>query len=164
MSNIYAASPDIQHIKCNLLYVIDGDTLIVKTDSREKLRLIGVDTPEPWFEKKMAKDARRAGVSMVEMKLLGQQATNYVKNRLSAHYDHALVLELDIDKRDKYGRLLGYLWLPDGKMLNREIIRSGHGKSMLVFPNDKYYKNFLKEEKRARESQLGLWAKIKRRW
>ena len=55
-------------------------------------------------------------------------------NQLSEPGDH-VEIELDIQERDRYGRLLGYVWLPDGRMLNEEIVRAGYAGLMTYPPN-----------------------------
>ena len=67
-------------------------------------------------------------------------------------------LEYDWQKRDKYGRLLGYVYLEDGTFLNAEIIKQGYGFAYTRFPF-KYLEDFRKYEREARESNKGLWGK-----
>jgi micrococcal nuclease len=148
--------------KYTLLKVIDGDTILVNDGNKQKLRLIGIDTPEPWFEEKTGKDARRAGVSIESMKKLGRLATEFVRSYLSVYYGEKITVELGAERYDKYGRLLGYLWLPNGKMLNREILRAGYARIMSIPPNTKYYREFLQLEKKAHHSHLGIWKQLKK--
>jgi micrococcal nuclease len=58
---------------------------------------------------------------------------------------------------DKYERLLAYLYLPSGKMLNEEIVKAGYAQLMTIPPNVKYQERFLKEYREARETHWGLW-------
>ena len=66
-------------------------------------------------------------------------------------------IEFDIRPRDQYGRLLGYVYLSNGKMLNEEIIKAGYASVLTYPPNVKYQERFLKAFKEARESKKGLW-------
>lgn len=69
----------------------------------------------------------------------------------------AVTIEFDIQTRDKYGRLLGYMYLSDGRMINEEIVKAGYGNVMTVPPNVKYQERFLKAYREARENKRGLW-------
>ena len=106
--------------------VIDGDTIKVSIGGRvENIRLIGVDTPEV--------DSRR----LVEF--FGKEASAFTR-RLSLDKDVRLEKDPQGDTRDTYGRLLRYVYLPDGTLLNAEIIRQGYGSDALSpwghFTND----------------------------
>ncbi len=59
-------------------------------------------------------------------------------------------LEFDVEKRDRYGRLLAYMYLPDGRMLNEEIVKAGYANILTVPPNMKYQERFLKAYRGAR--------------
>lgn len=67
-----------------------------------------------------------------------------------------LWIEFDARTRDKYGRLLAYLYLPSGKMLNEEIVKAGYAQLMTIPPNLKYQERFLKACREARENHRGL--------
>ena len=66
-------------------------------------------------------------------------------------------IEFDVQQRDKYRRLLGYVYLADGRMLNEEIIKSGYASLMTYPPNVKYQDRFLKAYRAARSEKRGLW-------
>jgi len=108
-----------------------------------KLRLIGVDTPE-------SKPNRRAKIQS-----LGKKAKEFTKNLLKGK--RYVFLEFDIQPQDRYGRLLAYVYLPDGRMLNKEIICKGYAYPLTIPPNVKYKDQFLKCFREAREKRLGLW-------
>lgn len=123
--------------------VIDGDTIVVQLNGQEeKVRLIGVDTPETVHPSKpveyFGKEASRFTRQMVE----GKQVT----------------LEYDWQRRDKYRRLLAYVFLENQAMLNEEIIKQGFGFAYTRFPF-KYMEKFRGLEKEARENNRGLWEK-----
>jgi len=107
-----------------VLRVLDGDTLKIEHQGRiESLRLIGIDTPESKVNKKAQKDAARNQEDIKKIIILGREATRYLK-RLVKPGD-TIKIEFDRRIRDKYGRLLGYVYLPNGKMLNEEIVKAG---------------------------------------
>lgn len=66
-------------------------------------------------------------------------------------------IEFDVRPRDQYGRLLGYVYLANGKMLNEEIVKAGYANIMTYPPNVKYQERFLKAYREARENKRGLW-------
>lgn len=68
-----------------------------------------------------------------------------------------LKIEFDVRTRDKYRRLLAYLYLPGGKMLNEEIVKAGYAQLMTIPPNLKYQERFLMAYREARENHRGLW-------
>jgi len=70
-------------------------------------------------------------------------------------------IEFDVQKRDKYGRLLGYVYLPGGRMLNEEIVKAGYVSLLTYPPNVKYQERFLKAYREARENKRGLWKEQK---
>ncbi len=124
--------------------IIDGDTIVVLVNGvQEKIRLIGVDTPETF-------DSRGTP------QCLGEEASNFVTSLLE---NQIVRLEADQsqDDRDKYGRLLRYVYLED-ILINKEIIARGYGYEYTYRRPYKYQTNFRNAEQTARENQIGLWA------
>ncbi len=68
-----------------------------------------------------------------------------------------ITIEFDVQERESYGRLLGYVYLSNGKMLNEEIVKAGYANVMTILPNVKYKDRFLRAGKHARERKRGLW-------
>jgi len=68
-----------------------------------------------------------------------------------------ITIELDVQERDRYGRILGYVYLSSGKMLNEEIVKAGYAVIMTIPPNVMYKDMFLRAYKQARERKRGLW-------
>ena len=118
--------------------VIDGDTLLLTNG--ERVRLIGVNTPET---KHPQKPVERFGK---EAYLFTQRMAEGKEVRL----------EYDWQKRDKYDRLLAYVYLRDETFLNAEIIKQGYGFAFTKYPF-KYLEEFRKYEREARENKRGLW-------
>ena len=128
-----------------VLRVVDGDTLQVSIGGRaEKVRLIGVDTPE-------SVDPRRP------VQYFGKEATDFTR-RLAGGKGVTLRGEPGAPGRDKYNRLLRYVYLPDGTLLNAEIIRQGYGHAYVRYPFSRM-EEFRTYERQAREKGLGLWAR-----
>jgi micrococcal nuclease len=136
--------------------VIDGDTLKVNYKGMEEsVRLIGIDAPETRPNKKAKNDAKRSGDDLKIILAMGKKSTEYVKTLVKP--GDTASIEFDVQTRDKYGRLLGYIYLPSGKMLNEEIVKAGYASLMTIPPNVRYQERFLKAYREARESRRGLW-------
>lgn len=125
--------------------VIDGDTILVNVNEvSEKIRLIGVNTPE-------TVDPR------TQVECFGREASEFTKTLL---LDTPVILEADHTQgdRDKYGRLLRYVFLEDGTFINQKIIAEGYGHEYTYRTPYKYQAEFKDAERSARKTQKGLWA------
>ncbi len=124
--------------------VIDGDTIEVTVSGKqEKVRLLGVDTPE-------TKDPRKA------VQCYGEAASQFTQALIGTN---PVRLEPDPTNsdRDKYNRLLRYVYLPDGTLVNAEIIKQGYGFAYLTYPFQKA-DEFKTYEAQARKDNIGLWS------
>ena len=130
----------------------DGDTL--KLANGERVRLIGIDTPESSNNPKTRKDSQRTGQQIDEIITMGKQAAAFTKQLVEGKN---VRLEFDVQQRDRYGRLLAYVFLEDGRFVNAEIIKAGYAQVMTIPPNVKYQDLFLKLHREAREERRGLW-------
>ncbi len=86
---------------------------------------------------------------------MDKEATRFVKGIISPR-DH-LKIEFDVEKRDRYGRLLAEAYLPVGKMLNEEILKAGYANFLTYPPNVKYRDRLLKAYRELTENRKGLW-------
>lgn len=124
-------------------HAADGDTIVVKNgDKKETVRLIGVDTPE--------KNDRRKPIQC-----FAQAASDFTKQRVDGTHVR-LEADTQSDNRDRYGRLLRYVYLPDGTLLNKAIISEGYGFAMTGFLHTKM-DEFKAAGQEAREHNRGLW-------
>lgn len=140
------------NLEIKVLSVVDGDTLKISyKGQKESIRLIGVDAPESTINKKTKRDAKRSGQSIETIIAMGKRATKYVKSLVKPGDE--ITIELDVQERDRYGRLLGYVYLSDGKMLNEEIVKAGYANIMTIRPNVKYKDKFLREYRDYHEEQ-----------
>lgn len=128
-------------VRAPVVRVVDGDTIIVLLDGRERrVRYIGVNTPE-------SADPRR------EVQCFGKEA---------AARNQALVggktvwLEKDVSETDQYGRLLRYVSV-DGKLVNAELVREGYARVVTYPPDVRHAEWFRALEREAREARRGLW-------
>lgn len=128
-----------QELLFKVTKVIDGDT--IKLENGEAVRYIGIDTPETVHPSKpvqcFGKEASDKNKELVEGKLVK--------------------LEKDITDRDKYGRLLQYVWVGD-LFVNDYLLREGYAYVYTYPPDIKYFEQFVQAQKEARENNRGLWA------
>jgi len=126
--------------------VIDGDTL--ELSNGQIVRYMGIDTPElkekqdaDWVYKPMpySEEALKLNRGLVE--------------------GRAVSLEFDVQKRDRYNRLLAYVYV-EGKMVNIEMVRQGYAMIYTFPPNVKYAGRFLEAQKEARKEKRGLWSDL----
>ncbi len=126
-----------------VIEVVDGDTIKIDYQgTEEKVRLIGIDTPEsvhPNPEKNVP---------------YGKVATEYTKAFIG---ENDVYLEFDVQERDQYGRLLAYVFVND-TMLNKALVEHGHAKAATFPPNVAYENDFVELERKAREEKIGLWS------
>ena len=125
--------------------VIDGDTLILADNTH--LRLIGLDAPELGREGRADKPWARAA---------RQRLADLVNGRV-------VELELDEERHDRYGRLLGYLFW-QGRFINEVILEEGLARVFIVGPSTRYAERLIAAERRARAAGRGLWADWPGRW
>jgi len=138
-----------------ILSVVDGNTLKIKYQGKiEILRLIGIDAPVSRLNKK-GSQAERSEEDLNNITRMSKEATRYVSALVGP--GEPVKIEFDVEERDKSGRLLGYVYLSNGKMLNEEIVQAGYANLMAVPPNVKYQRRFLKVYQNAREMRKGLW-------
>ena len=130
---------------------VDGDTahFTLADGTYEKVRFIGIDTPE----------------STMEHEAWGKEASNYTADVLTV--GRTVFLETDAELRDRYGRLLAYIWLDRpqssssaevrAKMLNAQIALAGLATPLTIQPNSKYADEFAACVADARGSEVGMW-------
>lgn len=136
-----APSPNL----ISVIRVVDGDTIVVTINgAEEKVRLIGVNTPE-------TVDPRKT------VECFGREASDFSKSILSSA---RVRLEADPSQgdRDKYGRLLRYVFLADGVNFNLRLIEGGYAYEYTYRLPYKYQKEFKQAQKEAELNQRGLWA------
>lgn len=128
-----------------VISVSDGDTVKLRAESVaglpvrvEQVRLIGIDAPEldqePW----------------------GRRAKRHLKKMLSES-NWLVTVELDLDRRDRYGRLLAYLWDRRGRMINEQMVEAGYAQLYTIPPNVKYAGRLQAAQQRAIRRGAGIW-------
>jgi len=122
-------------------YVHDGDTLHLSNG--EKVRLLGINTPE------LARDGQPNQPFAAQSR---ERLRQLVKN---SH--HQLLIKMDREKRDRYGRLLAHLYTPDGNSLSAQLLHDGFATLLAIPPNLDGLDCYAQVEKQAQKSQKGIW-------
>jgi micrococcal nuclease len=124
--------------------VVDGDTIRVRLgDAVERVRYIGIDTPE----------TVKPGTPV---QCFGKAASAYNARLVRAQ---RVRLVFDAERRDRYGRLLAYVYRqPDGLFVNAEMVRRGYAETLRIAPNVAHARELDRLARSARRAQRGLWA------
>ena len=127
-----------------IVKVIDGDTVDIKLDGHtERVRLIGVNTPETKHPTK-------------PIECFGPEASAYITQLLPQ--GTKVRIERDIEARDRYGRMLLYLYRDsDNLFINLDLVARGYGTPMSIEPNTFHYNDFLHAAALAEAAKAGLW-------
>jgi micrococcal nuclease len=127
---------------------IDGDTVHVTLENPpagfnkvEKIRMIGVDTPETVHPSR-------------DVEYFGMEASDFTKKELLGK---DVYLALDWDTRDRYGRLLAYIYTAGGECHNAELVKQGFAHAYTRFPFQ-FLEEFRSLERQARSAGAGLWS------
>ena len=136
--------------------VVDGDTFLLSNGDR--VRLLGIDTPEKFQSKKLDNDADITHQDKRTIQKLGQLASDYVKNFVEGKKVY-LEREPNYEDKDRYNRLLRWIYLEDGTFVNGKIVRDGYAQVYEKFPVSKL-EELRKYQKEARENNRGLWGNV----
>ena len=120
-------------------WVNDGDTIVLTNHWR--VRYIGIDAPEIDHQNQKAQP-------------YGYEARSFNKKLVSSG---KIGLEFDLERHDRYGRLLAYIFLSDGSFLNARMLENGLAYYLYRSPNVKYEKRLLKAQRDGMKAQKGMW-------
>ncbi|MDE5416040.1 thermonuclease family protein [Alkalihalobacterium chitinilyticum] len=132
-------------IPAHVVRVVDGDTVIVKLSNgqEERVRLLLVDTPESVHPNKPVQP-------------FGPESSQLAKDMMPV--GEKVYLEMDVGERDRYGRLLAYVWVGD-KMFNELLLEKGLARVAYVFaPNTRHVDRFYEIQKKAQQQAIGIWS------
>jgi micrococcal nuclease len=136
-SNI--SQPDL----ATIVSVVDGDTIVLRVQNQtETVRLLGIDTPETVHPTR-------------PIECFGPEASAFTKATLEKGSFVKLVR--DVEPRDRYQRLLVYLFLADGTLFNQLLIDRGLARTLSIEPNTAFASQFANHESSARNRRVGLW-------
>jgi micrococcal nuclease len=129
-------APEAHYQPAEATHIVDGDTIDVEIEGKTyRLRYTGMDTPErgrPFYS-----EATEANRQLVE--------------------NQTVYLEKDVSETDRYDRLLRYVYLQDGTMVNAALVCQGFAQVATFPPDVKYQETFLQLQREAREAGRGLW-------
>lgn len=133
-----------ERLEGRVVRIVDGDTIhVLVGGQREKVRYIGVDTPE----------THKPGTPV---QCYGRAASAFNARLLAGR---RVQLRTDAETRDRYGRLLAYVYRrPDGLFVNAELMRQGFARTLTIPPNIAHVEEFLRLQRAARDAQRGLWS------
>src|SRR5436190_15596451 len=117
--------------------VVDGDT--VRLAGLGSVRLIGINTPEVYGR----------------VQCFGPEASAFAKSVLRR--DTEVRYRVGTEPRDRYGRLLAYVWLSDGRLFNRMLVEGGYATTLTIAPNDQLARTFAAAQAGARRARAGMW-------
>lgn len=143
------SNPPKGSIKATVDRDVDGDTVIVTTESGQRMdvRLLLVDTPETKHP--------NMGVQKY-----GKEASEFTSSHLKK--GQVVYLEQDVEKKDKYNRDLAYIWFKDnGKwiMINEALVANGLARVAYVYESKKYLSKLEDLQNKAKEEKLNIWSK-----
>lgn len=126
---------------------VDGDTVHVSINGKEEdIRLLLIDTPE----------THKPGTPVQPY---GPEASNYAEKELAVGTKVMVEEGVKGHERDKYGRLLAYIYLPNGKMYNEEVVKKGLARVAYIYePNTKHLSDLKEDENYAKSHKLGIWS------
>ena len=143
-------------LRCILVSVTDGDSILVRCQqTSERVRFIGIDAPELHSGEHSQRQSDQYGQSEYAVRQSGKAAKAHLASILEI--GQSLELRLDREARDRYGRLLAYVYSDDGSMINSRMVADGYAAPLTVKPNVVHKEEFEQLYSRARREQRGIW-------
>lgn len=134
------SSGSVAHFRVK--YVYDGDTIL--TDKGSKVRYLGIDAPEMDHTDETKSEFMAMPSRDMNLRLVGK----------------ALVrLEQDQEKQDRHGRMLAYVFLENGEMVNVLLVRKGLATVFVTTPRLRYFSLLLEAQREAMGERIGIWGK-----
>ena len=139
-----APGSGVPGIPAHVSRVVDGDTIIVAVDGEvHVVRYLGIDAPETvrpdWPVEPFGSEA-----SAFNRQLVGGKTVR---------------LERDISETDQFGRLLRYVWLEDGRLVNAILVEAGYARAVTLPPDLKHADEIVRLQREARADERGLWSR-----
>ena len=142
-TDLVNVKPPVNGVNANVVSVTDGDTIkvVLENGLSEKVRLILVDTPETKHPRLGVQPFGKEASAFTTKELTGKQVT----------------LELDVEERDQYGRLLAYVWVGNS-LFNEKLLEEGLARVAVYPPNTRYVDQFRNVQAIAQEAGKGIWS------
>ena len=152
---LLASSPAAETVykePARIMRIINGDTLTILFQGKwEEIKLLGLDMPETTLNDRVYERALKDSTTPAAIINSGLTGREFVKKYLQ--YGSQIWIEFDTQKRDRFSRLLGYVYLADGRMLNEIILRAGLSEPLLIAPNLKYQQRFKEMSRLAKKDK-----------
>lgn len=135
---------DVSFESWTVTYIVDGDTFYGEQNgqNRTKFRLIGIDTPESKHPNKPVEPYSKEA---------SQRLSSLIENQ-------DVLLEYDVQPRDRYGRALVYVYTKDERFVNNILVEEGLAQVYTFPPNVKYSDQFVQSQNKARQNKKGMWS------
>lgn len=135
---------EVRGIQAHVSRVVDGDTIVVALDGETYLvRYLGIDAPETvrpdWPVEPFGPEASALNKQLVDGKTVW--------------------LESDMSETDQFGRLLRWVWLEDGRLVNAVLVEEGYARAVTLPPDLKHADDIVSPQREARTNERGLWAR-----
>ncbi|MDD5746548.1 MAG: thermonuclease family protein [Candidatus Omnitrophica bacterium] len=141
-----------------IIEVLKGDMVRLETD--ELLHFIGVNSPECQKTSKRYGDSKITGIPEVVLEVMGNEVIQFTRRLVENKY---VCIEFDVQQRDQYGILQGYVFLPEEDIfVNAELIRQGYSSGVIAAPNERYQAEFSDLYKEAKQRSQGIWRQWQR--
>ncbi len=142
-----------------LLAIEDGDTLVVLIHKQQaRIQLIGIDAPEDLPNPKFAKDMERTQLDPNQLLAFGKSATQQLTTLLAG--SNQVMLQGDLESKDKYGRTPALAFTADGQSVNRLMVGTGYAITTKYTPAEKTFKAELTQlQQKALREKKGLWSR-----
>jgi len=150
LSPTAAAAAAHPPLRGRVSWIYDGDT--IEVNGVGKVRLLGIDVPEH-EDSDRDRFYRRWNIPPQRLRSIAHAAVAYLVKTAKGQ---DVALALDREPRDRYGRLLAYVYLPDGTLLNRTLLEQGYASVFRKY-DFRFRDEFLAVEGRARQRGVGLW-------
>lgn len=147
-SAVQASAPDTVG---KVLWIFDGDT--IRVEEIGKVRLLGIDAPERGSSER-DRFYLKQGIDRPRLRQVADEALNYLIRHVKGS---RVELRYDRERFDRHGRTLAYVYLPDGRLLNRLLVEKGLAAVYRKFEFS-LKESFLTAEEQARKNRIGLWA------
>lgn len=135
--------------------VEDGDTLLIHFKNEVKrIQLAGIDAPENSGNPKFKVDKQRTGLDYNSLMSLGVISTEYLRKLIAG--EERFKLHFQLDKLDRYGRIMGELYTEEGRSINRQMVKDGYAipvKSQSLGT----LKDYVELQRLSRKERAGLW-------
>jgi micrococcal nuclease len=156
-THLFPAEEALIREPARVVRIISGDTLTILYQGKwQELRLIGIDAPEPALNNAVYEDALRRAKTTGQVMADAREAIHFLRRYV--RYGSQIFLEFDVQRLDRFGRLLAYAYLTNGKMINELVLNEGYASWLPIPPNLKYQERLGRAYRLALSQKKGIWS------